>query len=131
MAKSLAPIHIHLSGQDVGSVASLQNTRGREGGRGGEGREGRERGGGREEWNRHRESTCKCESYELCVFVCVRESHPPSSFTPLLHPASLPSISLSLPPREGGERKREGRRERRGREERGRNGWTEAGRERL
>ena len=43
VAKSLAPIHIHLSGQDVGSVASLQNTRGREGGEG-----GRERGGGRE-----------------------------------------------------------------------------------
>ena len=50
----------------------------------------------------------------------------PSSFTPLLHPVSLPSISLSLPPREGGEReggereggerKREGGRERRERE---------------
>ena len=81
VTKSLAPIHIHLSGQDVGSVASLQNTRGREGGEGGRerggGREGRggrggrggRRGGreGREEWNRHRESTCKCESYELRV----------------------------------------------------------------
>ena len=46
--------------QDVGSVASLQNTRGREGGREGRwvGREGREGGrgeGGREEWNRWRE----------------------------------------------------------------------------
>ena len=35
VAKSLAPIHIHLYGQDVGSVASLQNNRGREGGRNG------------------------------------------------------------------------------------------------
>ena len=43
VAKSLAPIHIHLSGQDVGSVASLQNTRGREGGRGG--RKGGRKGG--------------------------------------------------------------------------------------
>ena len=50
VAKSLAPIHIHLYGQDVGSVASLQNTRGREGRRD-RGREGRSeggRGGGRE-----------------------------------------------------------------------------------
>ena len=47
----VAPIHLHLYGQDVGSVASLQNTRGREGGRE-EGREcervGEERERGRE-----------------------------------------------------------------------------------
>ena len=51
----VALIHFHLSGQDIGSVASLQNTRGRggreegeEGGRG-ERKGGREgRGGGRE-----------------------------------------------------------------------------------
>ena len=82
----VAPIHLHLSRQDVGSVASLQNTRGREGGgeerreggreggreeggreggrrEGGReegGREGGGREGGREEWNRwrERESTC-------------------------------------------------------------------------
>ena len=52
--------HLHLYRQDVGSVASLQNTRGREGGREGRwvGRKGREGGrgeGGREEWNRWRE----------------------------------------------------------------------------
>ena len=38
----VAPIHLHLYGQDVGSVASLQNTRGREGGKEGGREEGRE-----------------------------------------------------------------------------------------
>ena len=146
VTKSLAPIHIHLSGQDVGSVASLQNTREREGGEGGrEGRGGR--GGGREEWNRHRESTCKCESYELRVFVCVRESNPPSlpppslpsSILPHFPPSLSPSLPSSLPGREGRGREGRGRgregEEREGEERegerRGRNGWTEAGKERL
>ena len=49
----VALIHFHLSGQDIGSVASLQSTRGR-GGREGGGEGGREGGreggmGGREE----------------------------------------------------------------------------------
>ena len=121
VAKSLAPIHIYLSGQDIGSVVHLYRTleRGREGERGG-GREGRERGeeggkGGeerREEWNRHRESICKCESYELRVFVCVRESHPPSLPPPSLPSSIPPHFPPSLSPSQGG----------RGEEERGREG---------
>ena len=54
--KRVAPIHLNLYRQDVGSVASLQNTRGREGGREGRwvgreggGREGRGREGGMEQ----------------------------------------------------------------------------------
>ena len=114
--KRVAPIHLHLYGQDVGSVASLQNIRGREGGRQGGEREGGERreggeGGGKEEWNRRREreSTCKCECKYVPmsgVCVCVRGS-------PSLPPSPLPH---SLPPS--------------GREGRGREEWMDRGRER-
>ena len=73
----VAPIHIHLSGQDIGSVASLQNTREREGGReGGEGgREGRREGGeGGEEGGRNGtdiERVHVSVSPMSCVCLCV------------------------------------------------------------